>query len=152
VNVFGALTLTQAALPHLKKAAVDHGDASIVFISSLSSRKMSMPDIDYSASKGAVNAAVRALATELGPDHVRVNAVLPGWIGGPNVELHLRMESERLGVPVDEVRREIESRTPLRIIPPQDDIANAVVFLASPWSRVITGVLLDVNGGEWMPQ
>jgi NAD(P)-dependent dehydrogenase (short-subunit alcohol dehydrogenase family) len=152
VNVFGALTLTQAAIPHLRKAVLDHGDGAIVFISSLSSRKMTLPDIDYTASKGAINAVVRALATELGPARVRVNAVLPGWIGGPNVEMFIEWQAQERGVPMEDVRSEIESRTALRLIPPQDDIANSVVFLASPWARVITGVLLDVNGGEWMPQ
>jgi NAD(P)-dependent dehydrogenase (short-subunit alcohol dehydrogenase family) len=48
------------------------------------------------------------------------------------------------------VRAEIEERIPLGFIPPQDDIANSVVFFASPWSKVITGQTLDVNGGEWI--
>ncbi len=152
VNVFGALGLTQAAVPHLRDAAAEHGDAAIVFISSLSSRKMTLSDTDYSTSKGAINAAVRCLASELGPDRIRVNGVVPGWIGGPSVEMYLSWQAEERSVPADEVRGEIEARIPLREIPPQDDIAHAVVFLASPWARVITGQLLDVNGGEWMNQ
>jgi NAD(P)-dependent dehydrogenase (short-subunit alcohol dehydrogenase family) len=154
VNVFGAIDLTLRCVPHLKKAAVDHGDASIVFVSSLASRKSS-PDVhegDYAASKGAVNAMMRALAHELGPDGVRVNAVVPGWIGGPNVHVYLEWQAADRGISVDEVRAEIERRIPLRMIPPQDEIANSVVFFASPWSRVITGQMLDVNGGEWMSQ
>jgi len=59
------------------------------------------------------------------------------------------MESTARGVAGDDIRREIEERIPLRAIPPQDDIANTVVFFASPWSRVITGQTLDVNGGEF---
>ena len=49
----------------------------------------------------------------------------------------------------DVVRKEIEARIPLGEIPPQDEIAHSVVFLASPWSKVVTGQTLDVNGGEW---
>jgi len=47
------------------------------------------------------------------------------------------------------VRAEIEKNIPLGSIPPQDDIANAIVFFVWPWSRVITGQTLDVNGGEF---
>ena len=48
------------------------------------------------------------------------------------------------------MRSEIVARIPLGLIPPQEDIANSVVFFASPWSRVITGQTLDVNGGEFL--
>jgi enoyl-[acyl-carrier-protein] reductase (NADH) len=58
------------------------------------------------------------------------------------------MAQER-GVDVSVIVAEREAEIPLREIPPQDDIANAVVFFASPWSRVITGQTLDVNGGEY---
>jgi NAD(P)-dependent dehydrogenase (short-subunit alcohol dehydrogenase family) len=78
-----------------------------------------------------------------------VNAVAPGWIGGPSVDVYVQWESQARGVPEHEIRAEIESRIPLREIPPQDDIANSVVFLASPWARCITGQTLDVNGGEF---
>ena len=58
------------------------------------------------------------------------------------------MAQER-NVDVSVIVGEREAEIPLREIPPQDDIANAVVFFASPWSRVITGQTLDVNGGEY---
>jgi NAD(P)-dependent dehydrogenase (short-subunit alcohol dehydrogenase family) len=92
---------------------------------------------------------VQSLALELGPTHVRVNAVAPGWIGGPNVETFITWESESRAVDPDVVRKEITDRIPLRLIPPQDEIAHSVVFFASPWSKVITGQTLDVNGGEY---
>jgi NAD(P)-dependent dehydrogenase (short-subunit alcohol dehydrogenase family) len=66
------------------------------------------------------------------------------------VETFIEMDSAGRNVSPDVVRGEIEDRIPLRLIPPQDDIANAVVFFASPWSRVVTGQTLDVNGGEWI--
>lgn len=149
VNVWGTLGLTQACIPHLRDAARDHGDAAIVFIISMSMRKIRELEGGYSASKAAVHTAARTLALELGPDRVRVNCVAPGWIGGPNVETYIGWESQSRGCPPEEVRAEIEGRIPLRIIPPQDDIAEAVVFLTSPRSRVITGQTLDVNGGEF---
>jgi NAD(P)-dependent dehydrogenase (short-subunit alcohol dehydrogenase family) len=149
VNVWGALGLTQACIPHLKKAVADHGDASIVFVISMSMRKIRPLEGGYSSSKAAVHTAARTMALELGPSGVRVNCVAPGWIGGPNVETYLGWESEARGVSRDVVRHEIEARIPLGRIPPQDDIANSVVFFCSPLSRVITGQTLDVNGGEY---
>jgi len=150
VNVWGALGLTQLCVPHLKESAAKRGDASIVFIISMSMRKIRTHEGGYAASKAAVHTAARTMAVELGPDGIRVNCVAPGWIGGPNVETFIEMDSFSRGIPPAEVRAEIESRIPLGLIPPQDDIANSVVFFASPWSRVITGQTLDVNGGEWI--
>ena len=150
VNVWGALGLTQACLPHLKQAAAAHGDASVVFIISMSMRNIRPLEGGYSSSKAAVQTAAKTMAVELGPVGVRVNCVAPGWIGGPNVETFIGWESEARGITRDEVRAEIEARIPLRTIPPQDEIANSVVFFVSPWSRVVTGQTLDVNGGEFL--
>jgi NAD(P)-dependent dehydrogenase (short-subunit alcohol dehydrogenase family) len=149
VNVWGALGLTQACVPHLRTAAADRGDASIVFILSMSMRKVRVNEGAYATSKAALRTAVQALALELGPAGVRVNAVAPGWIGGPNVETFITWESQNRDLSPDEVRAEITARIPLGVIPPQDEIAHSVVFFASPWSKVITGQTLDVNGGEW---
>ena len=149
VNVWGTLALTQACIPHLKNATTGHGDASVVFIISMSMRKIRELEGGYSSSKAAIQTAAKTMALELGPAGVRVNCVAPGWIGGPNVETYIGWESESRGMTPDEVRHEIEANIPLRRIPPQDDIANSVVFFISPWSRVITGQTLDVNGGEF---
>jgi NAD(P)-dependent dehydrogenase (short-subunit alcohol dehydrogenase family) len=149
VNVWGALGLTQACIPHLRVAAAERGDASIVFILSMSMRKIRPNEGAYSTSKGALRTAVQTLALELGPARVRVNGVAPGWIGGPNVEVFIQWESENRSIEPETVRAEIEARIPLGLIPPQDEIAHSVVFFASPWSKVVTGQTLDVNGGEW---
>ncbi len=149
VNVWGTLAVTQACVPHLKKAATDNGDASIVFIISMSMRKIRPLEGGYSSSKAALQTAAKTMALELGPAGVRVNCVAPGFIGGPNVEVYLGWESEARGISTDDVRREIEANIPLGRIPPQDEIANSVVFFISPWSSVITGQTLDVNGGEF---
>ncbi len=150
VNVWGSLSLTQACIPALKDAAAQSGDASIVFILSMSMRKIRPGEGGYSSSKGALHTAMQTLALELGGAGVRVNAVAPGWIGGPSVDVYLQWQADARGITPDEVRAEIEAEIPLHRIPPQDDIANSVVFFASPWSRVITGQTLDVNGGEYL--
>jgi NAD(P)-dependent dehydrogenase (short-subunit alcohol dehydrogenase family) len=149
VNVWGTLGVTQAFLPHLQAAATEQGDASIVFVLSMSMRKIRANEGGYATSKAALRTAVQSLAFELGADHVRCNAVAPGWIGGPAVDVYVQWEAQARGVAEAEIRAEIEGRIPLGEIPPQDDIAHAVVFFASPWSRCITGQTLDVNGGEY---
>ena len=115
----------------------------------MSMRKIRTNEGGYAASKAAVQTAAQTMAVELGPAGVRVNCVAPGWIGGPNVETFIQMGVVVRAGSTEEVRGEIEARIPLGLIPPQDDIANSVVFFVSPWSRVITGQTLDVNGGEW---
>jgi NAD(P)-dependent dehydrogenase (short-subunit alcohol dehydrogenase family) len=145
VNVFGSLNVTQAAVPYLKQ----RGGGSIVFVGSMSMRKIRPAEGGYASSKGALMTAAQVLATELGPDHIRVNSVVPGWIGGPNVELHIDYQMSSRGITREEVIAEITEAIPLGIIPPQDDIANSVVFFGSDFSNVITGQALDVNGGEY---
>ena len=145
VNVFGSLQLTQAALPHLKAG----NGGSVVFVNSMSARKIRVNEGSYAASKGALLVAVRSLATELAPYRVRVNTVVPGWIWGPNVQTYVDWQVQQRGVSADAVIAEITREIPLGFIPPQEDVAEAIVFFASDRSRVITGQALDVNGGEW---
>ncbi|MCZ7531445.1 MAG: SDR family oxidoreductase [Acidimicrobiia bacterium] len=145
VNLFGALHVTQAAIPHLKK----RDSASIVNVGSMSARKIRGEEGGYATSKGALHTATQVLARELAPDGIRVNTVVPGWIWGPSVQIYVGWQAESRGVPESEIVAEVESRIPLGFIPPQDDVANAIVFFASDMSRVITGQALDVNGGEY---
>lgn len=145
VNLFGALQLTQAAIPHLKQRA----SASIVMVGSMSMRKIREGEGGYAASKAALYTATQVLAKELGPDGIRVNTVVPGWIWGPSVRSYVEWQSGRRGVAVDEIVAEIEARIPLGFIPAPEDVAEAIVFLASDLSRTVTGQGLDVNGGEY---
>ena len=137
--------------PPQAAAAATHGDASIVFIISMSMRKIRELEGGYSASKAAVQTAAKTMAVELGPTGD------PGELRRAGLDRRARTSRRSSGwtprpatSTPDVVRGEIEARIPLGLIPPQDDIANAVVFFASPWSRVITGQTLDVNGGEWI--
>ncbi|MGZ8753232.1 MAG: SDR family oxidoreductase, partial [Acidimicrobiia bacterium] len=78
-----------------------------------------------------------------------VNSVIPGWIWGPNVQLYVDWQMNERGITRDEVVAEITEAIPLGFIPPQEDVAEAILFFASGMSRVITGQTLDVNGGEY---
>jgi NAD(P)-dependent dehydrogenase (short-subunit alcohol dehydrogenase family) len=88
------------------------------------------------------------LAKELGPNGIRVNTVVPGWMWGPSVERYFEMRAKRDGTSVDEQRRAITTQIALGRIPTDDDCADAVVFFASDLSCAVTGQSLDVNGGE----
>jgi NAD(P)-dependent dehydrogenase (short-subunit alcohol dehydrogenase family) len=145
VNLWGALQLTQACVPALRAS----GAGSVVMVASMSARKIRPNEAGYAASKGALLTATKSLASELGPDRIRVNAVVPGWIWGPNVQLYVDWQVTDRGITREEVIAEITEAIPLGEIPPQEDIAEAIVFFASGMSRVITGQSLDVNGGEY---
>jgi NAD(P)-dependent dehydrogenase (short-subunit alcohol dehydrogenase family) len=129
------------------------GYGSIVMINTFSVRKAEIaPEFAaYAASKGALRTAARYLAAELGPSGIRVNTVTPGRILGESLVGHLDRLAAQTGTTADELRAEIESKLPLRHIVGSDEIADAVLFFASDLSRAITGVELDVNGGEFIP-
>jgi NAD(P)-dependent dehydrogenase (short-subunit alcohol dehydrogenase family) len=91
---------------------------------------------------------VRTLATELGPHGVRVNAVSPGYVSGPRMDMVVRGQAEVRGVPEDQVRAEVSSGSPLGRMVTAPDVAAACVYLAS--ASAITGEDLNVTAGVVM--
>jgi NAD(P)-dependent dehydrogenase (short-subunit alcohol dehydrogenase family) len=148
VNVFGTLTLCQACLPQLKKAAAETGGASIVMITTLSVKNPIPLLAGYAASKRALTTAAQVLATELGPAKVRVNCVAPGHIRGRSLDEYFDWIAEQRGVTPADVADEIAAANPLQHLASPEEIAPAVLFFASDLSRVITGQTLDVNCGR----
>jgi NAD(P)-dependent dehydrogenase (short-subunit alcohol dehydrogenase family) len=144
VNLFGSLQMTKAALPHLR----ERGGGSVVNVASMVTRQPQPAQGGYAISKGALLTATRVLAFELGPSNIRVNAVVPGWMAGPSVDMYIEMTSSGRGVPAQEVIDELNARVPLGRIPSDADVAGAVVYLASDLSVAMTGQALDTNGGE----
>jgi 3-oxoacyl-[acyl-carrier protein] reductase len=135
INLEGTFNAIQAALPHLKAAG-----GSVVNVSSIAGQTGDLTAApSYGASKGGINALTRSLARELGPDAVRVNAVAPHAIA---TDMSSEWSEER--------RKEIVSSIPLGRLGRPEEVAEAVVFLASPAAAFITGTVLDVNGGYWM--
>jgi len=141
LNVGSVRRVTRAALPHLLAAAQSRGGASIVNLSSLAGRKGGHAgSLAYSTAKGAVLTFTRALANELGPQGVRVNAIAPGLILGTSFHnTHTTAEAARATV----------AGIPLARGGNADDVARAAVFLASEFDGFITGATLDVNGGVY---
>ena len=129
VNVIAPMALLAAALPHLQQGA------SVINISSTNAELPAMGASAYSASKAALNTWTRAMAKELGPKGIRVNAVAPGATERP--------ESPR---PDDLIKLFVDMTALGRVGQPQA-IANAVRFLASDAASFITGEILNVNGG-----
>jgi len=145
-NLFGSLQMTRAALPALRR----RGGGSVVMVASMAARKPPELQGGYAISKGALLTATRVLARELGPSGVRVNAVVPGWMLGPSVDIYIQMTSEGRGITREEVVAELAAPMPLGRVPSDAEVAGTVVFLASDLSLAMTGQAVDANGGEYL--
>jgi len=143
-NVLAALRLTRLFTPAL---AASQG--SVVMINSAVLRHSRPPYGGYKMAKSALLALAQSLATELGPRGIRVNSVAPGWIWADVLKWYFGYLAEQRGITADEVYAETAASTDLRRLPEPDEIADAVVFLASSLARAITGQCLDVNCGEF---
>ncbi|ATL28512.1 SDR family oxidoreductase [Streptomyces formicae] len=148
VNLLGTLRMTRACLPALR----ERRGGSVVFIGTQSAiaAPSQVRQAAYAASKGALTSAMYSLAHEVGPDRIRVNTVLPGWMWGPPVEAYVQFTAHTEGVAEAEVRERLASRMALPDLATDGDVADAVVFLASDRARAITGQSLLVNAGELM--
>jgi NAD(P)-dependent dehydrogenase (short-subunit alcohol dehydrogenase family) len=135
VNLRGPFNGTQAVIPHMK----NRGGGTIVNVASVAGRRISFGGgANYTASKAGLLGLTRHAAYELAPDKIRVNAVCPGptatAFGGGQL-------------PSAERKAERAKKIPLGRMVEADDIADAVLFLASDLSRMCTGIALDVDGG-----
>ena len=143
-NVVAALRLTRLFTPLLTESA-----GSVVMVNSMVVRFSQRTMGPYKLVKSALLAMAQSLATELGPRGVRVNSVAPGHIWGDSLQWYFGYLAHKRGVEVQEIYDETAAATDLRRLPEPDEIADAVVFLASPLARAITGQCLDVNCGEY---
>jgi 3-oxoacyl-[acyl-carrier protein] reductase len=135
VNLDGVFLATNAVVPIMKA----NGRGVIIHVSSTAAVRGEAYHSHYAASKGALHSLTKSLAVELAPFNIRVNAVAPGWVDTD-------MCNETFAVPGERLR--IEGTIPLRRVPPPEDIAGPIVFLASGLARHITGEILNVNGGS----
>ena len=137
INLTSMMLVTRAAEPYLSTNA----NSSIVNLASLAGRKGGHPgSLAYATSKGAILTFTRALATEYGAKGIRVNAVAPGLILGTLFhDTHTTKESAAntiAGIPIERAGN-------------PDDVARAVLYLASEFDGFITGATLDINGGVY---
>jgi NAD(P)-dependent dehydrogenase (short-subunit alcohol dehydrogenase family) len=135
VSLRGTLHMSQAVLPAMQQQR----QGTIICTSSVSAQRGGgiLGGPHYSAAKAGVLGLVRAMAREFGPDGIRVNSVTPGLIATDIIKG--KLTEERKGAIAQDI--------PLARLGKADDIAGAVVFLASDLSAYCTGITLDVNGG-----
>jgi len=132
LNLKSTFLVTKAVLPHLGEGS------AIVNLSSLAGRDGGGPGASiYATAKGALMTFTRSMAKELGPQGIRVNALCPGLIGTSFHDTFSKPEG----------RKAVAGNTPLRREGHPDEVASAVVFLASNDAAFLTGVNMDINGG-----
>ncbi len=137
-NLVGSMAVASAALPHLLKR-----NGSLTFISSIAGREALRAPISYGASKAALQHAAKQLSQAVGPGGVRVNVVAPGNIYFPGGAWDRKMTEEP-----KRWQSYLNTEVPLRRFGKADEVADAVVFLASARAAFITGACLVVDGGQ----
>lgn len=132
VDVKGVYNCIQAALPDM----IHNKSGRIINISSMWGITGASCEVHYSAAKAAIIGMTKALAKELGPSGITVNAIAPGVIS-----------TEMNGNISEEIMSELKEETPIGRIGTPEDIAETAIFLASPKASFITGEVISVNGG-----
>ncbi|MBM3304397.1 MAG: SDR family oxidoreductase [Candidatus Aminicenantes bacterium] len=134
VNIDGVFYATNAVVPRMK----DKGRGWIINVTSTAGVRGEALHSHYAASKGALHALTKSLAVELAPWGIRVNSVAPGWVDTD-------MSTPSFSDPG--FKEKVRQSIPLKRIPPAEDIAGPILFLASDLARHITGEIVNVNGG-----
>ena len=135
-NVTAVFAMSREVVKHMlqKKAGC------IINISSMAAQYGLPKVIAYSASKTAIEGMTRAMAVELSPQGIRINAIAPGFIFSAMTDAALNNDPER--------KAKVFGRTPMGIMGQPEDIGNAALYLASDAAKFITGVVLPVDGGN----
>jgi len=134
-NLKGVFNVCNVAVPYLKK----NGGGRIINISSTAGQRGEAFHSHYAASKGGILAFTKSLSTELAPFNVLVNSVAPGWV---DTEMNEDVFADR------SFREQVINAIPLGKIATAEDVAGAVLFLASGLANHITGATINVNGGS----
>jgi NAD(P)-dependent dehydrogenase (short-subunit alcohol dehydrogenase family) len=142
VNLNGQFYCARRAVPLLKAT----GEGAIINISSVAGRLGYAFRTPYAATKWAIVGLTQSLAMELGPDGLRVNAILPGIVEGPRIERVIAARAEAVGVDYAEMEQEYLNKVSLRRMVTAQDVANMALYLCSPLGRNVSGQALSVCG------
>jgi NAD(P)-dependent dehydrogenase (short-subunit alcohol dehydrogenase family) len=140
VNLDGAFITAKHAIPLLGRGA------AMLFTSSTAGIYGFPYRSPYAAAKWAVIGLMKTLAMELGPQGIRVNAILPGSVNGPRIDKVFADEAAAKGMTPEAVRKGYAQGTALQSLVDADDIANMAVFLASDGARLVSGQTITVDG------
>jgi NAD(P)-dependent dehydrogenase (short-subunit alcohol dehydrogenase family) len=143
VNLGGNFLLCKYVLPVMKQQRA----GAIVNMASVSGHVGQTEHVVYGATKGGILALTRALAWEVSPWGIRVNSISPGSVDTPMLRSDIQLESDRLGIPFDEVKREREKEQAFDRWADPKEIAETVLFLASDKASFVTGTDLLVDCG-----
>jgi len=135
-NLLAVFALSREVVKHM----LQRKTGSIINISSMAAQYGLPKVIAYSASKTAIDGMTRAMAVELSPKGIRVNAIAPGFIYSDMTDKALNNDPER--------KEKVFSRTPMGIMGQPEDIGNAALYLAGDAAKFVTGVVLPVDGGN----
>jgi len=135
-NLLAVFALSREVVKHM----LQRKTGSIINISSMAAQYGLPRVIAYSASKTAIDGMTRAMAVELSPKGIRVNAIAPGFIYSDMTDKALNNDPER--------KEKVFSRTPMGIMGQPEDIGNAALYLAGDAAKFVTGVVLPVDGGN----
>jgi 3-oxoacyl-[acyl-carrier protein] reductase len=135
VNLDSVYYFTDAVVPHMKK----NKKGGIINVGSTAGIRGEAQHSHYAATKGALNALTKSWAVEFAPYNIRVNLVAPGWV---ETDMCTEVFSDQA------FKESVRQSIPLKRIPPPEDIAGPIVFLASDLARHITGAIINVNGGS----
>jgi len=138
----GQFLCTHFAVPLIKSA----GGGAIINISSAAGKHGYAFRTPYSSAKFGVIGFTQSLAKELGPENIRVNAILPGIVEGPRMERVIRDRAAQVGVPYEEMEEEYLSKVSLRRMVTAQDVAGTIAYLLSNDGRNISGQSLAVDG------
>ena len=148
VNAKGVFNCSQVVARHMIRSG---RGGKIVNTASMAGRQGGVAFLPhYVASKFAVVGLTQAMANELGPFGITVNAICPGYVVTPMQDREAVWEAQLRGIEPDAVRQLYVAETPLGRLQTPQDVARVAVFLASSDSDFITGASIDVNGGAWM--
>ncbi|MET4121849.1 NAD(P)-dependent dehydrogenase (short-subunit alcohol dehydrogenase family) [Bradyrhizobium sp. JR1.5] len=142
VNLNAQYRFARHAVPMLRQSR--HGQ--ILCMASVAGRLGYAWRTPYAATKWAIVGLVKSLAAELGPDDIRVNALLPGIVEGPRMEGVIRARAEQLHTSYEAMRQEYLKKISLRRMVTAEDVAAMALFLCSPGGRNVTGQAISIDG------
>lgn len=146
INITGQFNCARLAVPHLRKSR----NPSIVNLASVAGRLGFALRTPYAASKWAVVGFTKSLAVELGPEGIRVNAILPGIVEGERIERVLTAKAKARGIPYEKMREEALSYVSMRTTVTAQQLADAILFICSARGRTISGQPLSICGDVQM--